>query len=113
MELAQERKIEIEDSGEKLYLFFKELRSEEWLAFQREISSVNGDENDASRRRMLALVRARLVRIEGYTYNGEDLMAARPDDWRDFLPGGHLYLAWVDLVLGNDLKKKSEMRSEN
>ena len=35
MELAQERKIEIEDGGEKLAHYFKELRSKEWLDWQQ------------------------------------------------------------------------------
>ena len=111
MELAQERKIEIEDGGEKLAHYFKELRSKEWLAYQREIGSIEEEDAEKNRRMILANYDARIVRVEGYTYEGADLMRSRADDWRHWIPGGHKYLAWIELVMGSDLKKKSETSS--
>src|SRR3990167_8646668 len=108
MELAQERKIEIEDGGEKLAHYFRELRSKDWLDWQRKIGAVEDpDEHQRHRKLVLLAYDERVVRVEGYSYEGKDLMAARPDDWRDFIPGGHKYLAWIELVMGNELKKKS------
>ena len=114
MELMQERKVEIEDGGEKLAHYFKELRSDEWLAWQQKIAAIeDADEGQRQRKIILLAYDERIVRVEGYTYQGQDLMAARPEDWRDFIPGAHKYLAWIELVMGNDLKKKSETKSES
>lgn len=107
MELAQERKVEIQDGGEKLAHYFKELRSAEWLDYQRAIAGLDGGEEEKSRRLILENYDARIVRVEGYTHKGRDLMEARPDDWREWIPGGHKYLAWIEMVTGNALKKKS------
>lgn len=108
MELAEERKIEIEDGGEKLSHYFKELLSDDWLAWQQKIGAVeDSDEGQRQRKLIILAYDERCVRVEGYTYEGRELMAARPEDWRDFIPGGHKYVAWVELVLGSELKKKS------
>jgi len=107
MELAQERKIEIEDGGEKLAHYFKELRSKEWLDWQQKIATVEDpDEQQRQLKLVLLAYDERCVRVEGYSYEGRDLLAARPDDWRGFIPGGHKYSAWIELVMGNELKKK-------
>lgn len=106
MELATERKIEIEDGGEKLAHYFRELRSREWLDYQRRIAGLDGEEGEKNRALILANYDARVVRVEGYTYEGEELMAARPEDWRDWIPGAHKYNAWLELATGNELKKK-------
>lgn len=105
MDLARERKVEIEDAGEKLAHHFKELRSEEWLAYQREIAGIDGEEKNL--KIILKEYDTRIVRVEGYTYEGKDLMEARPEDWREFIPGGHKFAAWMELVNGGNLKKNS------
>lgn len=107
MELARERKIEIEDRGEKLAHYFKELRSEDWLEYQRRIGALDGDGEEKNRRTILENYDARIVRVEGYTYEDRDLMEACPDDWREWIPGGHKYLAWIELITGDDFKKNS------
>ena len=114
MELMQERKVEIEDGGEKLAHYFKELRSDEWLAWQQKIAAIeDSDEQQRQLKLVLLAYDNKCVRVGGYTCDGQNLMAAQPDAWRDFIPGAHKYLAWIELVMGNDLKKKSETKSES
>lgn len=113
MEVAQETKIEIEEGGEKLAHYFKSLKSGEWLDYQRQIGALDGAEAEKSLKIALANYDARIVRVEGYCHEGDELMAKRPEDWREWIPGGHKYLAWIELVTGAQLKKKSATRSES
>jgi len=106
MELVNSRKIKIAVQGEDVAHHFEELRSREWLDYQKRIAAFDGgDEEDRFRRMLLEAYDARCVKVEGYTHLGADIMAARPEDWRDFIPGNHKYLAMMELIGGADLKK--------
>ena len=128
------RKVEIDIQGEKLAHYFDELRGDEWLTFQRQLAELNGDGDTA--KRILLLYDARCKKVEGYSITEQsveskalrsdlssqssalnaipiDLMAAHPDDWRDYIPGDHKAAAWLELITGDNLKKKLEANSKD
>lgn len=106
MDLNTPRQVTIVVEGNTLDHFFKELAGEEWLTWQRKIAAVEGeDEGDKNRRLILLAYNEQIRDVEGYTFDGKLLTEAKPDDWRDYIPGGHKYLAWIELVNGNNLKK--------
>jgi hypothetical protein len=106
MDLSIPRKVTIVVEGNTLDHFFQELSGEEWLAWQRKIAAGEGEnDDDRSRRLILLAYDARVCAVAGYTFEGKPLEEARPDNWREYIPGGHKYLAWIELVNGNNLKK--------
>ena len=107
-QLGEPRKIIIVDQGETLGHYLKDLASEDWLGYQRTIAAFDGtDEGDRVRRQILTAYDTRAVKVEGYVYapTGEDLMTARPDDWKDYIPGNHKWAAMIELINGGQLKK--------
>lgn len=104
------RKVEIEVDGEKLAHYFDELRGDAYLEFCRQVTDAGGGEISNAKFNVMSYD-TRCQKVDGYADNGVDLMTAHPEDWRSFIPGGHKYLAMVELYTGANLKKKSSTSS--
>ena len=119
-ELAETRKIEVVALGETTTHVFRELSAEEFLRYRRSLASALGGSTGSPQaekelaheaKLWLGIYDSRIERVEGYSYQGEDLMQAKPDDWKDFIPGDHKVRAVEELLFGAALKKKSETAS--
>jgi hypothetical protein len=119
MDLAIPRKVEIEVGGEKLAHYFRELPTREWLSWQRKI----GELGDDALEKIALWYDEHIAKVEGYVYNGVDIMAlsyplpspstgegkgeGAVSDWKSLIPGAHKIFAWNEYLTGDELKKKS------
>lgn len=110
-ELNNANPIVITAMGEELRHYPKKLSAEDWLKYQRDLATAGNGTDKLAGEQWIVIYDAKIERVEGYSLDGADLMTAKPEDWRDYIPGDHkASVAW-ELIRGPELKKKSETRS--
>lgn len=120
-EVGTLRKAEIEIEGESLAHFFAELNDAEYIQFSREYADAAGDGAMPQAQYFVMAYNARCRKVEGYLYNGVDIMSLPSPipmgegegegTWRDFIPAAHKQLAIVELLTGDRAKKKLSTNS--
>ena len=114
------RKVEIEIEGESLAHFFAELNDAEFIQFSREYAEAAGGGDMPNAQYFVMVYNAQCKKVEGYAYNGVDLMSLPSPSgrgegegvaWCDLIPAAHKQLAVIERLTGANAKKNSATNS--